>query len=87
MPPVYISSYRLRQDKLEEYLKEAFPGTRIEITVRDAPAPIVVVLAHAPPTNSAQIGDGTYDVELPNSLTQGQYDKIDGLRDKRRSRD
>ncbi|KAI1429686.1 hypothetical protein F5Y12DRAFT_709686 [Xylaria sp. FL1777] len=62
---VHISSYRLRQDKLEQYLKETFPSTKVEIT----------------------IGDGTYDVELPNGLTQSQYDKIDGLRDKRRSPD
>lgn len=75
MPPVYISSYRLRQDKLEEYLKEAFPGTKIEITVCDASALIIVVLADASPTNCAQIGDGTYDVELPNGLTQ-----VNGLR-------
>ncbi|KAI1353911.1 hypothetical protein F5Y01DRAFT_275699, partial [Xylaria sp. FL0043] len=60
---VHISSYRLRQDKLEQYLKEAFPNTTVEIT----------------------IGDGTYDVELPKGLTQSQYDKIDDLRDKRRS--
>ncbi len=34
MPTVHISSYRLRQDKLEEYLKEIFPTTKVDITVR-----------------------------------------------------
>ncbi|KAI0420957.1 hypothetical protein F5X98DRAFT_331060 [Xylaria grammica] len=59
----HISSYRLRQDNLEAYLRGAFPGAIIEITA----------------------GDDTYDVELPNKLTQDQYDEIDGLRERRNS--
>ncbi|KAI8625925.1 hypothetical protein F5Y19DRAFT_235548 [Xylariaceae sp. FL1651] len=62
---VHISSYRLRQDKLEDYLKKTFQNVTIDITS----------------------GDDTYDVELPDELTQSQYDEIDDLRDKRRTPD
>ncbi|KAI0201463.1 hypothetical protein F4808DRAFT_459955 [Astrocystis sublimbata] len=32
MPTQYVSTYRLRQEKLEKYLKDTFPGAKISVT-------------------------------------------------------